>query len=410
MKHQATRSFLLLVAITTLFVLVPTSSLAAQALFRVERSFFGAPFPAVTSPGGAGRFENYLEPYTSLQPAVASVTTSNTIGAPFTLPKSFIDYQGTFKNYASTAFPGYTSFSYVTYINGPGVFRPNNPYGATTDTRVVFPTTGGNPTPNLGTGDPVTATTTFGGDFDFSRGGSIFVEPGPNRFGGTMRFLYAPTSLFYQYIYYFTPTLFKAYGSFRCQKAGVDCTDYLETQIGEITSSGMVNRYLLTASGAKATTGGSAMNFAVSKAYYLHLLAPWSTGKASVYNQQGVASTFQIRPQMTGYDKQLGGADITVTRTSTTAYYKGGTGMGKVYYSYFTSKAYLMGVTRVVSLVRPRITHQYLTPRNPSDPIQTTFQAARLWTMKVFFLPEPGQMVLLGAGLAGLAALSLRRR
>ncbi|TFG92455.1 MAG: PEP-CTERM sorting domain-containing protein [Myxococcales bacterium] len=234
-----------------------------------------------------------------------------------------------------------------------------------------------------------------------------------------MKFLYAPTSLFYQYIFYFDPLFFKAYGSFRCQKAGITCTDNFETDLGSITSSGMVTRFLLnttttmTTMGAtnkfhpsKVTTGGTAMDFVVSKNYYLHLLAPWTTGKASVYNP---LSTYFIKPALTGYDKNLAGADLTVTRTSTTAKYKAGT-MGKVYYSYMQTKQYLKDVSRVVSLVRPRLTHTYQRPRILSDPIISNFSAARNWTMKVFFLPEPGALLMLGAGIAGLAGLSFLRR
>jgi hypothetical protein len=428
MKPQSSRPFALqlvaLIVTGAVGLLAPTPAQADQALFRVERKFFGAPFPSIKTPmtpmgvdvyGGAGRFENYIEPFTMattptstwprrLPAGVATVDPMNPVGAKFTLPRSFIDYQTTVKAYASTAFPGYTSFSYVTYVNGEGRFRPNNPYGATTTTRVVFPTTMGNPTPNLGAGNPVTPTTTFGGRYDFSRAGSIFVEPGPNRFGGTMRFLYAPTSLFYQYIFVNSPLFFKAYGSFKCERMGITCTEGFETNVGETTSSGMVTRFLLTpAMNAKATTMGTAMDYVVSKNYYLHLLAPWTTGKATVYNP---LSTYLISPGLQGFDKAYAGVAQTITRTYTTASYMG----GKVNYSYMTTKQYLDNVTRVVSLVRPRITQTYQRPRIPSDPIFTNFQAARNWTMNVFFLPEPGALLMLGAAVAGLAGLSLLRR
>ena len=70
--------------------------------------------------------------------------------------------------------------------------------------------------------------------------------------------------------------------------------------------------------------------------------------------------------------------------------------------------------TRVVSLVRPRLKHAYLNPSNPSEPIFTNFQAARIWRMDVLFLPEPGEIALLATGIAGLAGLAglarLRKR
>jgi hypothetical protein len=42
------------------------------------------------------------------------------------------------------------------------------------------------------------------------------------------------------------------------------------------------------------------------------------------------------------------------------------------------------------------------------DPI--TWPAARLWAMKVFFVPEPTGMLMLGAGVAALLGLSRMRR
>jgi hypothetical protein len=44
------------------------------------------------------------------------------------------------------------------------------------------------------------------------------------------------------------------------------------------------------------------------------------------------------------------------------------------------------------------------------DPIANIRQFARLWTMKVFFLPEPTGMLLLGTGIAALLGLSRMRR
>jgi hypothetical protein len=50
-------------------------------------------------------------------------------------------------------------------------------------------------------------------------------------------------------------------------------------------------------------------------------------------------------------------------------------------------------------------------PLDPSvDPITNIWQAARLHTMKVFFLPEPTGVLMLGAGIAVLLGLSRMRR
>ena len=65
----------------------------------------------------------------------------------------------------------------------------------------------------------------------------------------------------------------------------------------------------------------------------------------------------------------------------------------------------LKGVTRVVSMVRPRLIHTYKVPIDPAEPIQNIRQVARLWRLKVFFLPEPAGLLLLGAGLGCLVVL-----
>ena len=425
-------------------LLVPESALADLALFRVERTFRGAPFPAAT-PGGAGLYEVYVEPYAppfttrggsgtfggAFYPyGVALVESGNPIGSPFTLQSKFIDFQGTYTGTAMTGFPGYTTISGFDYYNFPGRFGPSN--GATKATRLVFPTTGGNKAPNRGAGNPVTPTTTFDGRYDFSRAGSINVTPGVNRFGGTMQFFHRPTAFFYQYIYKFSPAIYKAYGSFRCQDPPkVDCTVNGVTTIGEITSSGMVTRFLLNVKGtgtgtappytatnkAKATTPttpdgtfptplGNA-SFIAAKNYYLHLLHPWTTGFISVYNY--LETPFRITPQKEGYDVQLGGVDLTITHVYTSNMFN--PTLSTVTYTESTYKQFLKGVSRVVSMVRPRLVHVYQKPLDlDTDPIITNFQAARLWTMRVFFLPEPTGVVMLGAGIALLLGLSRVRR
>ena len=413
-------------------LLIPEPALAAVALFRVERTFLGAPFPAATTPGGAGIYQNYLEPYTYSPYATALVESGNPIGGKFTLPEGFIDFQGTYTNTAMTAFPGYTSISGFDYYNGVGRFGPNN--GAADPIRLVFPTTGGNPTPNLGGGNPtpLAVTTTFGGRYDFSRAGSINVTPGGNRFGGTMQLLYRPASFFYQYIYLFSPAVYKAYGSFYCQDPpGHACTPTYGSAIGAVSSSGMVTRFLLNikgtgtgtappstlTNGAKATTPITAngtfptplgnASFIVAKNYYLHLIHPMTTGFASAYNY--LETPFRITPQQQGYDVQLGGANLTITHVYTSAMFN--KTLSTVTYTDYTYKQYMNGIERVVSMVRPRLKHVYQKPLDlATDPIITNFQAARVWTMKVFFLPEPMGALMLGAGIAVLLGLSRIRR
>jgi hypothetical protein len=62
-------------------------------------------------------------------------------------------------------------------------------------------------------------------------------------------------------------------------------------------------------------------------------------------------------------------------------------------------------------MVRPRLVHDYNVPLDPSvDSITNIRQLARLWSLKVFFLPEPTGMLMLGVGIAALLGLSRMRR
>jgi hypothetical protein len=56
-------------------------------------------------------------------------------------------------------------------------------------------------------------------------------------------------------------------------------------------------------------------------------------------------------------------------------------------------------------MVRPRLIHTYKVRIDPAEPIENIWQVARLWRLKVFFLPEPSRWLLLAAGLGCLIAL-----
>jgi hypothetical protein len=480
-------------------ILAATPAPADLSLFRVERRFIGRPFPGINitsqtpnapnpiskvspygSPGGAGRYIAFVEPFLYTYPLSpkdphhpttnpsgtprtppagwANVKPGNPVGSPFTITPRFIDTSFMVTRTGKTGFPGYTSVGTYVYHNAIGRFAPNNgagtPNGAPTPTRVVFPTTQGNSYPNpamtkninYGNGNPVTPTTTFDGNYDFDRAGSINVSAGTNRFGGTMRLLNGPGNSFYQFVFRYSPTsVFKAYGLTRCQRAGIDCTSdpdgpFGPEAIGEITSSFTAVRFLLnqnqtTGTGtnmfvasAKATTprtpngtvptrtsppfsqtgtpNGGPASYRVARNHYLHLLHPWTTGFASVYNYAN--ETSQYNPHYEGYDKNLGGANITVTQVATSPMFN--LGLGTVTYTTATYKQYLTGVQRVVSMVRPRLIHVYEQPLAKNVPFITNYQAARLWTMKVFFLPEPAGWAMLGTGIVALLGLSRIRR
>jgi hypothetical protein len=432
-------------------LLAPEIALADTALFRVEQRWHDFPGPPVTSPGGAGMYQGYILPYYvetpggnySQPPATAIVEPGNPVGGAFTLPSGFIRFTGTNGSSSYGGTPGYTTTTYWSYYNGPGKFGPN--HGATGPTRIVFPTTMGNPYPtytstyqkwingNDGDGSPVTPTTTFDGRYDMSRGGSITVTPGPRRFGGTFRLFHGPNAGWKQYIYYFTPTLYEANGHYVCLDEGkFGCTpSTFVGDIGDTTAIYQATWYLLTKYGktrattpttpyGKAPTPYGNASYLTGKRRYLNLIHPWTTGFAKVHNAKGSPpgwipkagkiSPEPITPQAQGYDISLGGVTLSVkkynynqvfNRTLSTITTNTSTPYTQV----------LKGVTRVVSMVRPRLVHTYTVPLDPSvDPITNTRQLARLHTMKVFFLPEPAGMLMLGAGIAALLGLPRMRR
>jgi hypothetical protein len=136
---------------------------------------------------------------------------------------------------------------------------------------------------------------------------------------------------------------------------------------------------------------------------YLNLIHPWTTGFAKVHN--AIGSPNVITPQAQGYDISLGGADITVTHYDWVQVWNPEYSSSSYYTT--TTKQYLYGVGRIVSMVRPRLIHTYTTPtcRFCLEVIRTTWQAARLWRLKVFFVPEPSGMLMLGTGLGLLVVL-----
>jgi hypothetical protein len=275
---------------------------------------------------------------------------------------------------------------------------------------------------NYGDGNPVTPTTTFDGRYDMSRGGSIHVTPGPRRFGGTFRLFFAPEAGWKQYIYYWSQgprsALYQAYGYYLCFDDGMyDCTPNTFVSEPGTTATSLSVWWLLTEKGrAKATTPtwpdgtvptpyGNASYLKGSR-HYLNLIHPWTTGFARAWIGTWYS---EVIPQAQGYDTSLGGVDITVP------HYDWNVNFNKTLSTITTTtqtyKQYLKGVTRVVSMVRPRLVWDFWVPL-PFDPIpfSNNRQTAWMWRLKVFFLPEPAGMLMLGAGIAALLGLSHMRK
>ena len=62
-------------------------------------------------------------------------------------------------------------------------------------------------------------------------------------------------------------------------------------------------------------------------------------------------------------------------------------------------------------MVRPRLIHTYAVPQGYTGVIHNAWNVARMWRLRVFFLPESAGILLLAAGLGCLTVLHrLRRR
>jgi hypothetical protein len=459
------------VAVGTGSLLAPETALADEQLFRVQQAWHNFPNPAVTSPGNAGRYIGWIQPYPTVwpngnykyPPGTANVTPLNLVGAPFTLPtKAFLTIQGTYTINPQTGWPGYTTYSYIDYYNGPVKMEPNN--GSVAPVRLVFPTIYGNPYPNWATGPPNLptrgdgkckdgadphskappgggcGTTTFNGLYDFDRYGEIRVQPGVNRFGGTYHMFHGPqNSTFRQYVFKFTPTVYDAYGAYTCFDEGkFGCTkDNFVSDIGDTTIYYTFTRYLRnpdpntgtghrqfsktakattpiglgrgfpTSNGQGTPTSSNGASYIVAVQRYLNLIHPWTTGNVVASNPKG--SPHIITPQYKGYDIDLfGETKLKITRVNPDSVWNKTNQTLEIVTDTFTD--YLYGVGRVVSLVRPRLTQTYTTPIDPGEPIWNSWPVVRLKRLKVWFLPEPTGMLLLGTGMAALLGLARIRR
>ena len=313
-------------------------------------------------------------------PAIATVGTTTVAGKAaqkFTLPRGFIDTTRTWHCVPGNCYVGYPiSRLYYSSQNLQGRFRPFNPYGATMTSVLRFPTTMSSTLPPTGMGEPITPTGTFPvnttiprGCCDFSRRGAIGITPGPHRFGGTMRYFYGPNHLAYQYITLGSVWITRGYS----HQPPWQRTEYDEAELREIVSGGYGYHYRFTSLGHFPCTDGYG-NGITFRMQHIHSEIPWTTGTVRIYEP--------LWPY------------------ATTLTYQGGDARTPA------------GLNGTVSLVSARLRHSYLLP----DPdwgeirIMRMRNTARVSTLKVTFLPEPGAMRMLGAGILALAALALLRR
>ena len=396
------------VACASLFIAAEPAS-AELALFRAKRTWWFSQAGSWTSGG--------VIPPSGMQsyqlPAVAQVgTTPN--NPKFSAPKSFIkDTTYTFMCGPGTfqCYIGYPKSSgWSSYWNAKGYFRPQNPNAATTTTTIRVRTVyDGWPGPAAGpptamytrvtpteggcTGLDCPGTTQFGGRYYASRGGSIMIEPGPNRFGGTMRFFSGPNARFYQLITISGPWTSV---TFPPAPLSVQVPSSVEFEIGEVsanpssrgyryrlTEPNHVNRLItgMTPGGGACTqvtappNGTGMCAYYQKTAQYLVTRAPYTTGMIEAWQPNGNTNTIQTA---TGYDN----------RTA-------------------------MGLNGTVSMVHPRLFHAYtmFPSSNPPKAVVMNWSSSRMRKIDFRFLPEPAGFAMLAAGFITLAGLyRLRRR
>jgi hypothetical protein len=225
-------------------------------------------------------------------------------------------------------------------------------------------------------GNPLTPTTTWGGRYDHSRGGSIMIWPGQNRFGGTLRFFEGPNDRFYELI-----TIDGPYTSvtFPPMPLSQQLGTGVEMVIGEVELVSQGFGYRLTEPFhidrlIVGTTSMGRPEYYVRTANYLITRAPYTTGMAQVWQPNGNTNTLQTA---TGYDN----------RTPE-------------------------GLNGNISLVHPRLVHAYkVFPPSSGWPILMSWSSARMRKIDFRFLPEPAGVAVLLSGSATLAGLyRLRRR
>ena len=386
-------------------LLVPDSAAADQALFRVVRTWlwqggtWGHVVNTTYTPSGkvgvqpSDYLATYILPKTAgkdkappAQGYIGKTTIGGKAAQKFTVPKGALRDAVVLSWYCKpgTCYQGYIKSGGVyTETQGKGWFAPNNPTGPTMTTTffpasmtTTFPyfryssyTTGGLPAPS--------ATYRARGNYDNpQRGGSFKVWPGDKRFGGTMRWLYGPNGFWVQTITRETPWLSRVFfPATQWQRTSNDAFDW-----GERESVGYGYRLRYTGDGnvpVMTPTPGGGTTQVTFKAQYIQTGGPWTTGKVMAYQSVG---TFVTTLTFEGYDNRSVG------------------GVGNL------------------SMVTPRLRHSYVK-RNDGSPVEYAWAAARVNVMSVriqdVVTPEPGAVLMLGAGimtLAGLTTVWRRRR
>ena len=410
-KLKLSVASLVALAITAGHLIVPDPAAAAGgAMFRVLRAWYGDIDATTTTPNGEFG-ETYSDPFYMAysEPRPSTFTGMDTQGGfwnhagyppatavftpmgGFELPRQVIHFgtQSPYDAYtadcanppdggASYCGPGYPqSIYYYSYYNYKGFFQPNHPNA---------PPGTGQVTVRRSTSYPATGpnrfqTTQFADNYAFGRVGSIKVDPGPNKFGGTMRFFWGLNARWYFFVILNDPCCEKGYGHNYRTGTGpygsptgmLDSSEYSLQTIGQTHARAEVDRthtYLTTGNGTPNAPGA----LITRMSQYINTSVPWTTGRVEIYQAGGVY--LLDRGLRTGYDNRNAS-----------------------------------GTLGSMSLVAASLSHSYLTSFNPVEPILSLFHGASIRELKVTFMPEPVGILLLGAGILGLAGVyRLRRR
>ena len=371
-----------------LFVPEPADA-AGGAMFRISRSWHN---DLDTTTGGEVYSDPFYMAYSEPRPSSFTVMTETPSGMTafitvppypaatglvtsmggFSIPRHVMHF-GTAPYDVYTAScapadcaPGYpVSIYYYSYYNYKGIFQPQNPNAATTTTTI-----------NRIANTPGFTTTQFDNKYAFARFGSIKITPGPNRFGGTMRYFWGLDARWYWILTATSPCCSRGYahnyrtgkGPYGSPTGMLDSTEYSPQIIGgtHARTQGTIHHTYLT-------TGGSAMNAITRMEQYVNTTAPWTTGTLEVFQSGGF---YISRAVVAGYDNRTENREL-------------GT----------------------MSLVVPWLAHQYITSFNPTDPVASPWHNTAINQVRVNFMPEPGGILLMSAGVLGLVGVyRLRRR
>ncbi len=329
-------------AIAAAQLLLPEPAEAANALFRMKRSWHG-------NGTNTSMWYNPKKPYYSTA-YVGTTTPAQRVVIPAGV--IFFTGYGSYCGPTPPCWPGYpTSYNYWSYWNYPGFFYPSNPEAATMTTSVMGPTT----------------TTRFGGRYGFDRAGTITIVPGPNRFGGTMRYFWGPNNRNWNNITNVSPCCMYGTGHwYRTPSGMLDITSMLTQVIGG-TYQGLVgyrvHSYLITIYGGPYT----------NRVKYFYTTAPWTTGQLHLYQPLG---DYLTEATVTGSD----------TRTS-------------------------LGLYGKLSVVVPWLTQMYLWGTDKPITVGWYSGSINRNIIQFYGAPEPGHVLMLGVGVVLLVGLvRLRRR